>query len=213
LLQGLCSITLEPGGQFELSGAPLETIHETCAEVNGHLRQVREVASELGIGMIGLGFEPKWTRAEMQLMPKARSDIMRRYMPKVGSLGLDMMHRTCTVQVNLDFSSEADMVKKFRTSLALQPVATALFANSPFSEGKPNGFLSYRSNVWTDTDNNRSGMLPFVFEDGFGFERYVDYLLDVPMYFVYRDGKYIDAAGQSFRDFLAGRTWATGRIT
>jgi glutamate--cysteine ligase len=141
----------------------------------------------------------------MQLMPKARSDIMRRYMPKVGSLGLDMMHRTCTVQVNLDFSSEADMVKKYRTSLALQPVATALFANSPFSEGRPNGFLSYRSNVWTDTDNDRSGMLPFVFEQGFGFERYVDYLLDVPMYFVYRDGKYIDAAGQSFRDFLAGR--------
>ena len=205
LLQGLCSITLEPGGQFELSGAPLETIHETCAEVNGHLRQVREVAGELGIGMIGLGFEPKWTRAEMQLMPKARSDIMRRYMPKVGTLGLDMMHRTCTVQVNLDFSSEADMVKKFRTSLALQPVATALFANSPFSEGKPNGFLSYRSHVWTDTDNDRSGMLPFVFEDGFGFERYVDYLLDVPMYFVYRDGRYIDAAGQSFRDFIAGR--------
>jgi glutamate--cysteine ligase len=205
LLQGLCSITLEPGGQFELSGAPLETIHETCAEVNGHLRQVREVAGELGIGMIGLGFEPKWTRAEMQLMPKARSDIMRRYMPKVGTLGLDMMHRTCTVQVNLDFSSEADMVKKFRTSLALQPVATALFANSPFSEGKPNGFLSYRSHIWTDTDNDRAGMLPFVFEDGFGFERYVDYLLDVPMYFVYRDGKYIDAAGQSFRDFIAGR--------
>ena len=205
LLQGLCSITLEPGGQFELSGAPLETIHETCAEVNGHLRQVREVAGELGIGMIGLGFEPKWTRAEMQLMPKARSDIMRRYMPKVGTLGLDMMHRTCTVQVNLDFSSEADMVKKFRTSLALQPVATALFANSPFSEGKPNGFLSYRSHIWTDTDNDRSGMLPFVFEDGFGFERYVDYLLDVPMYFVYRDGRYIDAAGQSFRDFIAGR--------
>ncbi|HLZ67463.1 MAG TPA: glutamate--cysteine ligase [Aliidongia sp.] len=205
LLQGLCSITLEPGGQFELSGAPLETIHETCAEVNGHLRQVREVAGELGIGMIGLGFEPKWSRAEMQLMPKARSDIMRRYMPKVGSMGLDMMHRTCTVQVNLDFSSEADMVKKFRTSLALQPVATALFANSPFVEGKPSGFLSYRSNVWTDTDNDRSGMLPFVFENGFGFERYVDYLLDVPMYFVYRDGKYIDAAGQSFRDFIAGR--------
>jgi glutamate--cysteine ligase len=205
LLQGLCSITLEPGGQFELSGAPLETVHETCVEVHTHLRQVREVASELGIGMIGLGFEPKWTRAEMQPMPKARSDIMRRYMPKVGSLGLDMMHRTCTVQVNLDFSSEADMVKKFRTSLALQPVATALFANSPFSEGKPNGFVSYRSNVWTDTDKDRSGMLPFVFEQGFGFERYVDYLLDVPMYFVYRDGKYIDAAGQSFRDFIAGK--------
>src|SRR5579859_6311944 len=205
LLQGLCSITLEPGGQFELSGAPLETIHETCAEVNGHLRQVREVAGELGIGMIGLGFEPKWSRAEMQLMPKARSDIMRRYMPKVGSMGLDMMHRTCTVQVNLDFSSEADMVKKFRTSLALQPVATALFANSPFVEGKPSGFLSYRSNVWTDTDNDRSGMLPFVFENGFGFERYVDYMLDVPMYFVFRDGRYIDAAGQSFRDFMAGR--------
>jgi glutamate--cysteine ligase len=205
LIKDLCSITLEPGGQFELSGAPLDSIHETCAEVQTHLAQVREVAQELGLGMIGLGFEPKWPLADMPRMPKGRSDIMRRYMPKVGTLGLDMMHRTCTVQVNLDFESEADMVRKFRASLALQPIATALFAASPFTEGKPNGFLSYRSHVWTDTDADRSGMLDFVFEDGFGFERYVDYILDVPMYFIYRDGAYIDAAGQSFRDFMAGR--------
>jgi glutamate--cysteine ligase len=205
LLNGQCAITLEPGGQFELSGAPVETIHQTCNEVQTHLRQVREVAGELGIGMIGLGFEPKWRRADMPEMPKARSAIMRRYMPKVGTLGLDMMHRTCTVQVNLDFESEADMVRKFRVSLALQPIATALFAASPFSEGRPNGYLSYRSHIWTDTDNDRAGLLPFVFEPEFGFERYVDYILDVPMYFVYRDGAYIDAAGQSFRDFMAGR--------
>jgi glutamate--cysteine ligase len=205
LAKGQCSITLEPGGQFELSGAPRETIHQTCDEVHTHLDQVREVASELGLGMIGLGFDPKWRREDVPEMPKGRSDIMRRYMPKRGTLGLDMMHRTCTVQVNLDFSSEADMVQKFRTSLALQPIATALFAASPFKEGKPNGYLSYRSHVWTDTDPDRSGLLPFVFEDGFGFERYVDYILDVPMYFIFRDGRYIDVAGQSFRDFMAGK--------
>jgi len=200
-----CSITLEPGGQFELSGAPLETIHQTCAEVHEHLRQVREVCDELGLGMIGLGFDPKSRREDVGWMPKGRYRIMRDYMPKKGSMGLDMMLRTCTVQANLDYQSEADMVKKFRVGLALQPVAVALFANSPFLEGKPNGYQSYRSLVWTDTDPDRCGTLPFVFEDGFGFERYVDYMLDVPMYFVYRDGKYIDASGQSFRDFMAGR--------
>jgi len=198
-------VSLEPGGQFELSGAPLKTIHDTCAEVHTHLDQIREVAGPLGVAAMGLGFQPKWARAEIPWMPKGRYKIMGEYMPKKGSLGLDMMLRTCTVQVNLDFASEADMVKKFRVSLALQPVATALFANSPFTEGKPNGFLSYRSHIWTDTDPDRCGILPFVFEDGMGFERYVDHVLDVPMYFVYRDGKYIDASGQSFRDFLAGR--------
>src|SRR5271156_4265248 len=200
-----CSITLEPGGQFELSGAPLETIHQTCDEVHEHLRQVREVCDELGLGMIGLGFDPKSRREEVSWMPKGRYQIMRDYMPKKGRLGLDMMLRTCTVQANLDYQSEADMVKKFRASLALQPVAAALFANSPFTEGKPNGFQSYRSHIWTDTDPDRCGTLPFVFEDGFGFERYVDYMLDVPMSFVYRAGTYIDAAGQSFRDFMAGK--------
>ncbi len=200
-----CSITLEPGGQFELSGAPLETIHQTCSEVNEHLREVKEVCGEMGAGMIGLGFHPRAGREQIPWMPKGRYKIMRRYMPTRGNLGLDMMTRTCTVQVNLDFSSEADMVKKFRVALALQPVATALFANSPFTEGKPNGFLSYRSQIWTDTDPDRSGMLPFVFEDGFGFERWVDYILDVPMYFVYRDGNYVDVAGKSFRDFMAGK--------
>jgi glutamate--cysteine ligase len=200
-----CSITLEPGGQFELSGAPLETVHQTCDEVHEHLRQVREVCDELGLGMLGLGFDPKSRREDVSWMPKGRYRIMRDYMPKRGGHGLDMMLRTCTVQANLDYQSEADMVKKFRASLALQPVASALFANSPFTEGKPNGYQSYRSFVWTDLDPDRSGMLPFVFEDGFGFERYVDYLLDVPMYFVYRDGSYIDASGQSFRDFIAGK--------
>ncbi|MGE4217897.1 MAG: glutamate--cysteine ligase [Alphaproteobacteria bacterium] len=202
---GGASITLEPGGQFELSGAVLNTIHETCNEVHTHLDQVRQVCSEIGAGMIGLGFDPKWRREDIGWMPKGRYKIMREYMPKRGSLGLDMMIRTCTVQVNLDFSSEADMVRKMRVGVALQPVATALFANSPFVEGKPSGFLSYRSHTWTDTDPDRCGMLPFVFEDGFGFERWVDYVLDVPMYFVYREGRYIDVSGKSFRDFMDGR--------
>lgn len=199
------SISLEPGGQFELSGAPLETIHETCGEVGTHLEQVQTVARELGLGFIGLGFAPTWKRDEIPVMPKGRYNIMRSYMPKKGNLGLDMMLRTSTVQVNLDFSSEADMVAKLRVALALQPVATALFANSPFTEGKPNGFQSYRAHIWSDTDPDRTGLLPFAFEAGFGFERYVEWALDVPMYFVYRDGRYIDASGQSFRDFLAGR--------
>ncbi|KAF1702798.1 glutamate--cysteine ligase [Pseudoxanthomonas suwonensis] len=199
------SVTLEPAGQLELSGAPLESIHQTCVEVGTHLDEVRQVADELQLGFLGMGFQPKWRREDMPWMPKGRYRIMRAYMPKVGGLGLDMMTRTCTVQVNLDFASEADMVKKFRVSLALQPVATALFADSPFTEGRPNGFLSYRSHIWTDTDPDRTGMLDFVFEDGFGYERYVDYLLDVPMYFSYRDGQYVDASGQSFRDFMDGR--------
>ncbi|MGE4373985.1 MAG: glutamate--cysteine ligase [Xanthobacter sp.] len=199
------AISLEPGGQFELSGAPLCTIHETSVELNAHLAQVRQVATPLGIGFLGMGMSPKWSRAETPMMPKGRYRIMANYMPKVGALGLDMMFRTCTVQVNLDFSSEADMVKKMRVGLALQPVATALFANSPFTEGKPNGFLSFRSEIWKDTDGARTGMLPFVFEDGFGFERYVDYALDVPMYFVKRGDHYVDVAGSSFRDLLNGR--------
>ena len=200
-----CNITLEPGGQFELSGAPLETLHQTCCEVHTHLDEVKKIAEPLGVAMLGMGFQPKWRRDEIPMMPKGRYRIMRDYMPKVGALGLDMMFRTCTVQVNLDFASEADMVRKFRVSLALQPLATALFANSPFTEGRPNGFLSYRGQIWTDTDNARSGMLPFVFEPGFGFEAYVDWALKVPMYFVYRDGRYLDASGQSFLDFMDGR--------
>jgi glutamate--cysteine ligase len=199
------NVSLEPGGQLELSGAPLETIHQTCDEVNRHLAEVREVADAIGAGFIGLGAAPVWRHEDMDTMPKGRYGIMKRYMPKVGTRGLHMMFRTCTVQVNLDWSTEADMVQKFRVALALQPVATALFANSPFWEGKPAGLLSYRAHCWQDLDGDRTGMLPFVFEDGFGFERYVDYALDVPMYFVYRDGRYIDASGQSFRDFLAGR--------
>lgn len=202
---GLGNVSLEPGGQFELSGAPLDTVHETCEEVHEHLTQVREIGDKLGIGFLGLGASPTWSLAETPVMPKGRYGIMAPYMDKVGTRGRDMMFRTCTVQVNLDFASEADMVKKLRVSLALQPIATALFANSPFLDGKPNGFLSYRSEVWRDTDNARAGMLPFAFEDGFGFERYVDYALDVPMYFVMRDGKYVNTAGESFRAFLDGR--------
>jgi len=198
------AISLEPAGQLELSGAPLETLHQTCAETGRHLKQCKEVGEACGVGFLGLGMWPDKARAELPIMPKQRYKIMLEHMPRVGSMGLDMMLRTCTIQVNLDYQSEADMAKKFRTGLALQPLATALFANSPFTEGRPNGFLSYRSHIWSDTDPQRTGMLPFVFEDGFGYERYVDYMLDVPMYFVYRNGRYIDAAGQSFRDFLRG---------
>ena len=204
LVKDGANVSLEPGGQLELSGAPLENIHQTCDEVNEHLREVREIADAMGAAFIGLGAAPIWMHDDMQMMPKGRYRLMTDYMQKVGTHGLQMMYRTCTVQVNLDFASEADMVQKMRVALALQPVATALFANSPFFEGKPNGHKSWRSRIWRDLDPARTGMLPFVFEDGFGFERWVDYVLDVPMYFVYRDGRYIDATGQSFRDFLRG---------
>ena len=198
------SVTLEPAGQIELSGAAVETIHQTCNEVNQHLSQVKTIAREMGIGFLGLGYHPKWPLADMPWMPKGRYKIMRDYMPKKGTMGHEMMQATCTVQVNLDFDTEATMVRMFRIALALQPVATALWANSPFKHGEPTNFLSYRSHVWTDTDPDRCGMLDFVFEDGFGFERYVDYILDVPMYFIYRDGNYLDVSGKSFRDFMAG---------
>jgi glutamate--cysteine ligase len=199
------AISLEPGGQFELSGAPVETVHQASAEVMAHLAQVKEIARPLGIGFLGIGMTPNWSRAEIPTMPKGRYRIMTDYMPKVGKLGLDMMYRTCTVQTNLDYSSEADMVKKLRVSLALQPVATAMFANSPFTEGKPNGFLSFRSEIWRDTDADRSGMLPWAFEPGMGFERWVDYALDVPMYFIKRGDRYVDVSGRSFRDLMAGK--------
>ncbi len=199
------TISLEPAGQLELSGAALSNLHESCAESGRHLQQVKAVGDRLGLGFLGLGMWPDKSRADLPMMPKGRYAIMARHMPRVGGLGLDMMLRTCTIQTNLDYSSEADMVKKFRVGLALQPVATALFANSPFTDGKPNGYKSFRSHIWEDTDPARTGMLPFVFEDGFGYERYCDYALDVPMYFVFRDGRYVDAAGLSFRDFLDGK--------
>ena len=199
------AISLEPGGQFELSGAPVENLHETSAELRTHLDHALALGDELGIGFLALGMSPLWTRDETPVMPKGRYGIMTRYMPKVGKLGLDMMYRTSTVQVNLDFASEADMVKKLRVSLALQPLATALFANSPFTEGKLNGRLSERSEIWRDTDNHRAGMLPFAFEDGMGFERYVDYALQVPMYFVKRGDTYHDVAGADFRALLDGK--------
>ena len=205
LQRDAASVTLEPAGQLELSGAPLVNIHQTCLETTSHLEEVKAVAEPLGLGFLGMGFHPKWRREDMPWMPKGRYQIMRDYMPTRGNLGLDMMTRTCTVQVNLDYADEADMVKKFRVSLALQPIATALFADSPFTEGEPNGFLSFRSQVWMDTDPDRTGMLDFVFEDGFGYERYVEYMLDVPMYFINRGGAYLNVAGQSFRDFLNGR--------
>ena len=199
------SITLEPGGQLELSGALLDNVHQTCDEVYTHLKQVKTIAEPLGIAFLGMGFQPKWALKDTEWMPKGRYRIMREYMDKRGKLGQDMMARTCTVQVNLDFSSEADMVRKFQVALALQPVATALFANSPFVDGKPCGYVSWRSHVWEETDPDRTGMLPFVFDSSMGFERYVEYMLDVPMYFVYRHGEYLDASGQSFRDFLDGK--------
>ncbi|MBV0892188.1 glutamate--cysteine ligase [Paracoccus sp. Z118] len=205
LQRGDANVSLEPGGQLELSGAPLETIHQTCDEVNAHLAEVRQVADDIGAGFIGLGAAPIWSQDQMPMMPKGRYRLMTDYMDRVGTLGKQMMYRTCTVQVNLDFGSEADMVKKLRVGLALQPVATALFANSPFLDGKPNGMKSWRAHIWQNLDEARTGMLPFVFQDGFGYDAWVDYILDVPMYFVYRDGKYIDALGQSFRDFLKGR--------
>src|SRR4051812_10430645 len=205
LNRGLANVSLEPGGQFELSGAPLGDMHDICEETGQHLEEVKEVAGELGLGFLGLGFTPLWRRDDVPVMPKGRYKIMRGYMPKVGGQGLDMMFRTCTVQANLDFASEADMRAKFRVSLALQPIVTALFANSPFTEGKPNGFLSKRADVWTDTDADRTGLLDFVFEDGFGYERYARYALDVPMYFIKREGRYIDLAGRSFRDFIDGK--------
>jgi glutamate--cysteine ligase len=205
LKRGMASVSLEPGGQFELSGAPMADLHETKVELAAHLREVHEVAGPLGLGFAPLGFHPLATRDSMPWMPKGRYAIMRNYMPKVGGMGLDMMVRTCTVQVNLDFGDEADMVEKLRVSLALQPLATALFANSPFMEGKPSGYLSLRGRVWTDTDPDRTGIPAVAFEQGFGFERFAHYVLDVPMYFIMRDGKYIDAAGVPFRAFLDGK--------
>lgn len=199
------AISLEPGGQFELSGAPLETIHQTCTEANEHLKLLRKFTEPMGIDFLGIGATPTWTLDDIPVMPKSRYGIMKPYMEKVGTLGTSMMFRSATVQVNLDFASEADMVKKMRVSLALQPVATALFANSPFLDGKPNGLLSFRSHIWLNTDKDRTGMLPFAFEDGMSFERYVDYALDVPMYFVIRNGDYINCAGESFRAFLDGK--------
>lgn len=204
LERGKANVSLEPGGQFELSGAPLETMHDICQETGEHLNEVKAVADDLGLAFLGLGHTPTWRRDQIPVMPKGRYKIMREYMPKVGGRGLDMMFRTCTVQANLDFASEADMIAKFRVSLALQPIGTALFANSPFVEGKPTGFLSSRANIWTDTDPDRTGMLDFVFKDGFGYETYADYLLDVPMYFAKRDGRYVDLSGKSFRKFMAG---------
>jgi glutamate--cysteine ligase len=202
---GNAAITLEPGGQFELSGAALASVHETASEIHAHLAQLAEIARPLGLGFLGLGMSPKWSRKESPMMPKGRYRIMTAYMPKVGTLGLDMMYRTCTVQTNLDFCSESDMVKKLRVGLALQPIATALFANSPFTEGKLNGYLSFRSEIWRYTDPDRTGMLPWAFEPGMGFERWVDYALDVPMYFIKRGDRYVDVAGHSFRALMAGR--------
>ncbi|GAK70160.1 putative glutamate--cysteine ligase [Agrobacterium rubi TR3 = NBRC 13261] len=201
---GMGAISIEPGGQFELSGAPLETLHETCKESNRHLATVREIAEPMGIRFLGIGGSPLWTLDETPQMPKSRYAIMTRYMPKVGTQGLDMMYRTCTIQVNLDFSSEDDMRRKMRVSMKLQSLATALFASSPFTEGKPNGLLSWRGDIWRDTDNRRSGVLPFTFEADFGFRHYVEWALDVPMYFIVRDGRYRDCTDMTFRQFMNG---------
>lgn len=199
------SVTLEPGGQLELSGAPVDTLHKTCAEVNSHLYQVKTIAEEIGVEFLGIGFNPKWSNKDVPLMPKERARLMKSYMPLVGSMGRDMQLRTCTIQVNLDFESERDMIDKFRIGLALQPVAVALFANSPFRDGRPTGYLSCRSHVWTDVDAARCGNLPFVFDDDMSFERYADWVMDAPMYFVYRNGMFHDALGMSWRDFMEGK--------
>ena len=198
------NISLEPGGQFELSGAAVLNLHETAAELRQHLEEVGAIAGPMGVRFMGIGAAPEWRHDDMPVMPKGRYRLMTEYMGRVGTHGTQMMYRTCTVQVNLDYASEADMVKKLRVALALQPVATALFASSPFFEGKLNGHRSWRSRIWRGLDNSRTGMLPFVFEGDFGFQKYVDWVLDVPMYFVYRDGVYHNALGQSFRDFLKG---------
>ncbi|MCX7300791.1 MAG: glutamate--cysteine ligase [Rhodobacterales bacterium] len=208
LKKGGANVSLEPGGQFELSGAPVATMQDTAAELSSHLAEVHAIAEPMGVAFMGIGAAPVWTHAEMPVMPKGRYRLMTDYMGRVGTHGTQMMYRTCTVQVNLDFSSESDMVKKLRVAIALQPVATALFASSPFFEGKLNGHKSWRSRIWRGLDNARTGTLPFVFQDGMGFERWVDWVLDVPMYFVYRDGKYINALGQSFRAFLKGELLA-----
>ncbi|KAG2245144.1 hypothetical protein Bca4012_015027 [Brassica carinata] len=204
LKQGMQSISLERGGQLELSGAPLETLHQTYNELNSHLYQVKTVAEDLGIGFLGIGYEPKSSLEDATIVRKTRYDIIQDYLDRTGS-GPDMGLKTCTVQANLDYSSETDMIRKFRASLALQPIATALFANSPFSNGKPNGFLSIRSHLWIDTDKKRTGMIPFVFNDSFGFERYVEYALDVPMFFLHRNKSYLNCGGMTFRDFLSGK--------
>jgi len=205
LHHGMANITLEPGGQLELSGAPLDTVHQTCAEVRHHLRLLAKVRDELRIGFLGIGFQPKWQRQDIPWMPKGRYGVMRNYMPQVGAHGLDMMLRTATVQVNMDFDSQADMARKMRIGYCLQPMVTALFAASPFCDGKPSGLLSTRANCWLDTDKARTGVPAMIFDEGFGFETYLQWLLDVPMYFVIRDGRYIDCSGQSFRDFLHGK--------
>ena len=198
------NISLEPGGQFELSGAALSDMHQVAAELQTHLTEVHQLADPMGVKFMGIGAAPEWSAAQMPVMPKGRYRLMTDYMGRVGTHGTQMMYRTCTVQVNLDYASEADMVKKLRVALALQPVATALFASSPFFDGKLNGHKSWRSRIWRGLDNSRTGMLPFAFDGDFGFQAYVDWVLDVPMYFVYRDGHYINALGQSFRDFLKG---------
>lgn len=205
LTRGAANVSLEPGGQFELSGAPLVSVHDTAAELDNHFEEVRAVAEPLGVRFLSVGAAPLWSGAQMPVMPKGRYRLMTDYMGRVGTHGTQMMYRTCTVQVNLDYASEADMVQKLRVALALQPVATALFASSPFFDGAVNGHRSWRSRIWRGLDDSRTGMLPFAFEDGMGFQAYVDWVLDVPMYFVYRDGRYINALGQSFRDFLKGQ--------
>jgi len=199
------SISLEPGGQYELSGKNIKTIHETYEETKRHFDELREISAKFNVINLALGFDPLWSREDMNWMPKKRYDIMKAYMPTKGSMGLDMMTRTATIQVNLDYLDEKDMIKKMRVAQAIQPIATALFANSPFTEGKPNGYLSYRSHVWDHTDPDRCGFLPFIFDDNFGFERWTDYLLDVPMYFIYRDGEYIPSKNITFRQFMDGK--------
>ncbi len=196
------SITLEPGGQMELSGAPLRTIHETCDEFHAHLSLMKRVCEPMRIVFLGLGIHPLHGVERIPVMPKARYRIMRRYLPTRGSLALEMMFATATVQANFDYSDEADMVAKMRAALGVSPIVSALFANSSVSEGKANGFITRRLHIWTHTDPDRCGMLPFAFEQGFGYREYVEWALDVPMFFIVRNGAYQPAHETTFRRFL-----------
>ena len=199
------SITLEPGGQLELSGAPLENIHQTCSEVNEHLKQVKIIGNELNIGFLGVGARLEGKLSSDLWMPKPRYKIMKDYMPLVGNLGLEMMADTCTVQANLDYSSEQDMRRKLKTSFILQPIVTALFASSPIEKMKPSKYITRRAAIWFDVDKDRCGTPKFIFDENLSFESWVDYALKVPMYFIKRNGQYINCAGASFEKFMLGK--------
>jgi len=203
--KGKQAITLEPGGQIELSGAPLDNIHETCEETTNHLKELKKLGNEFNFILLGIGVEPNLKLDDFPWMPKQRYKIMRKYMEQVGTLGHHMMKRTCTNQVNIDYSSEEDMINKIRLILNLESIATAIFSNSPFDQGNVSKYRSLRSHFWHHTDPNRTGLLPFVFDKDFNFEKYTDYALNIPMYFIRREHKYINMTQYTFKDYLEGK--------